>query len=65
MLPGAEAWAAVTAAAVQGIAAFPSQNVANLIWAYASLSREPGPVLAEAVQRRVMTILTEFTPKVI
>ena len=55
----------MTAAAVQGVGAFPSQNVANLIWAYASLGRDPGPALAEAVQRRVVAILTEFTPKVI
>ena len=55
----------MTAAAVRGVASFPSQNVANLVWAYASLGREPGPALAAAVQERVLTILTEFTPKVI
>ena len=54
----------MTAAATRGIATFPSQNVANLIWAYASLGRDLGPSLAAAVQHRMATILEDFTPKV-
>ena len=63
-LAGSEAWATVTAAATRGMAAFPSQNVANLIWAYATLGRQPGASLVAAVQDRVAAIMDDFTPKV-
>jgi len=61
---GAQAWAVVTAAATRGIAAFPSQNVANLVWAYATLGRDLGAPLVAAAQDRMAEILDEFTPKV-
>ena len=64
MPAGAEAWAAVTVAATRGIAAFPSQNVANIVWAYATLGRDPGALLVAAAQDRMEAILEEFTPKV-
>ena len=52
------------AAATHGMAAFPSQNLANLVWAYATLGRSPGASLTAAVQRRIAASLEDFTPKV-
>ena len=54
----------MTAAATRGIAAFPSQNVANLVWAYTTLGRHPGASLVAAAQDRMAAIVDEFTPKV-
>ena len=52
---------ALEAQAEANAASFNAQNVANTLWAYATMSRKPGERLMNALEERAQAVAASFT----